>query len=63
MSLWLSKPVQEYLDRQLLKESLSSGKQQEMLRRVCDWLDHPNVRERRLKFRCGEGVKAFIDEG
>lgn len=63
MSLWLSKPVQEYLDRQLLKESLSSGKQQEMLRRVCDWLDHPNERERRLKFRCGEGVKAFIDEG
>lgn len=63
MSLWLSKPVQEYLDRQLLKESLSSGKQQEMLRRVCDWLDHPNERERRLKFRCGKGVEAFIDEG
>jgi hypothetical protein len=54
MSLWLSKPVQEYLDLQFLDQCFSSGIQQTMLSRVCQWLDP-------AASRCVRGVEAFKD--
>jgi hypothetical protein len=54
MSLWLSKPVQEYLDLQLLDQCFSSGIQHTMLRRVCQWLEP-------VAARCVRGVEVFKD--
>jgi hypothetical protein len=54
MSLWLSKPVQEYLDLQFFNECFSSGTQHAMLSRVCQWLGP-------VAARCVRGVEGFKD--
>jgi hypothetical protein len=54
MSLWLSKPVQEYLDLQFFDQCFSSGTQHAMLTRVCQWLGP-------VAARCVRGVEGFKD--
>lgn len=59
MSLWLSKPVQEYLDDQFFERRFSAGLQQAMLLRVCGWLDHPAIPDFAAPVDCSRGVDEF----
>ena len=57
MSWWMSKPMQEYIDRQLFDNDLSQGEQKSMLRRVCSWLQRPNGADADLRQRCDAGLE------
>jgi hypothetical protein len=60
MSWWMSKPMQEYIDWQLVDPTLSCGLQQKMLRRVCDWLKPLAGTDDGLAARCNSGLdKSF----
>jgi hypothetical protein len=53
MSWWLSKPVQDYLDRQFFDTVFSCGKQQKILKQLCETLGDP------LMKRCNDAINAF----
>jgi len=60
MSWWMSKPMQEYIDWQLVDPTVSCGLQQKMLRRVCDWLKPQAGTDDGLAARCKSGLdKSF----
>jgi hypothetical protein len=60
MSWWMSKPMQEYIDWQLVDPTLSCGLQQKMLRRVCEWLKPQAGTDDGLAARCKSGLdKSF----
>jgi hypothetical protein len=60
MSWWMSKPMQEYIDWQLVDPTLSCGLQQKMLRRLCDWLKPLAGTDDGLAARCNSGLdKSF----
>jgi hypothetical protein len=60
MSWWLSKPVQEYLDRQFFDQTFSETRQQEMLCRICLNLDMPNDNNTPLAKRCIASVRDLL---